>query len=164
MVEIEAEWTDFRSRRTESAHTSIRVNIPEDQPKGNPVDYDLKLDLSGPEPSQTNRPRQKPRSGQSDANQQRAGSDQQRSRRQGKPRRPIPKALEERVEEMVRERTRAEVQRQLRELGHDQPREPRQGPPDVGGEEQWPEGGEPGQEIELSVALRNQFWREGVHG
>ncbi len=49
VIEIEARWTDIKTKRTESARTRIWVNIPEDEPGGEPVDYELKLNLSGPE-------------------------------------------------------------------------------------------------------------------
>jgi hypothetical protein len=133
VIEIEAQWTDFKSKRTESARTSIRVNVPEDEPGGKPVDYELKLDLSGPETPQ-------PESG-GKASQPPSLN---RPRREKKPRRPIPRALEERMEEMVREQTRAEVRRHLGELGYEQLREPGQGPPDAGGENHWPDDDQAG--------------------
>lgn len=135
VIEIEAEWTDFRSRRIESAKTSIEVNVPEDEPGGGSVDYELKMDLSGPE-----KPRQDP--GQPAIQPPRSS----RPKRPNKPRRPIPKALEERMEEMVREQTRVEVHRRLRELGHDLPQGSHRGPTASSDEGQWPDGRGPGGE------------------
>jgi len=131
IVDIEAEWTDFRTKRTESATTRIRVNAPEDEPGGGTVDYDLKLDLSGPDV---------PRRESGKVGNRTSGPS--RPRRQDNPRRPIPPALEERIAEMVSGQTREEVERQLRKLGHEKSREARQGPPRTGGEDQWSDGGQ----------------------
>ena len=129
IAEVEAQWTDCRTRRIESARTSVWVNIPEEESAGGEIEYGTRMNFPRPSPA-----------GEPSANAA-DGSDAQRRRpRPEQPRRKIPKALEKRVAEIAREQASLEVERLLRQADGQPQDESRSGQPERSDERKWPDG------------------------
>ena len=104
IAELELEWTDLTTRQTRSALAPIWINLPEGGSGCGQIEYETKFDF---EPARDMLPNTA----------EEMAEDRTASRRHRRPTsRPIPPALEARVEELVRERTAIELERALGEL------------------------------------------------
>lgn len=112
IAELELEWTDVTTKCTQSALAPIWVNLPEGASGCGEIAYQTKLDF---ELARDMLP-------DTAEDMKEDGARPRRTRRPTS--RPIPPTLEARVEELVRERTAIEVERQLRELKPDDEPDP----------------------------------------